>query len=314
VFPQWQDRPHRRVALHRLSVFLVVWLLEPSAPAVAQPTVAPAAFREQRDPTWTTASGTVFTLFPAGDIFPVYAADPHRPSNAIVSRFSIREGIPDARSPRWWLSAGGRFGMLRIETAGISGRSWQVGVEAGVDALFDTQRGNDGIGWDGNYGVTVTTASRSAWAFKAAVLHTSAHLADEHADRTGRTRLDYTREELAFGAARRIGPRGRLYGEVGRAHTLRNDGQRPWRLQSGIEYESAARLNGGRFGWYSAADLASWQERDWRVDRTVQGGIVTRVGSRTYRLFLELLDGRPQLGEFFETTELSLALGFRIDP
>jgi hypothetical protein len=297
-------------ALWRLVAALVVSVLQSSESLMAQPARATA----HKDPTWTTSGGVAFTLFPAGDVFPVYVADPHRPTNAIVSRFYFQEGIPDSRSPRWALSAGGRFGMLRIDTAGASRRSWQVGIEAGLDALFDTQRKNDGIGWDGNYGLTVTTASTGAWAFKAAILHTSAHLADEYSDRTGRTRSEYTREELAVGTAWASRRRWRLYGEFARAYTRRNDEQEPWRVQSGLEYESAPRLLGGRSAWYSAADIASWQERGWRVDTTVQAGVVTRTNGRTYRVFVEFLDGRPQLGEFFDTTERSMAVGFRIDP
>ncbi len=212
-----------------------------------------------------------------------------------------------------WLSAGGRFGILRIDAPRAGGRSWQVSIEAGLDGLFDTQHRADLIALDGNYGLTVTTASGSPWAFKIAILHTSAHLGDEYGDRTGRVRIDYTREEVALGVAWRFRPRWRLYGELAGAYVQRNDGQEPWRLQAGLEYESTPRLWNGRFAWYSAADLGSWEERGWRLDPTVQAGIVTRVNGRTYRVLLEYLDGRPQVGEFFKNTEASLALGFRID-
>lgn len=299
------------VTLVRVTALALVSILPAARSTLAQPPgVSPD------DPvglTWTTDSGVAFTLFPAGDPFPVYVADPHRATNAIVPRFYFREGIPDTRSPRWWLSAGGRFGVLRIDTGSPGGRSWQVGIEAGLDAVFDSQNGADGIGWDGNYGLTVTSGSSSPWAFKVAIQHISAHLGDEHADRTGLRRLNYTREELAAGTAWRFSPRWRLYGELAGAYIGRNDAQKPWRLQGGVEYESAPRVLGGRFAWYSAADFGSWEERGWRLDTTLQGGLVTRANGRTYRVLLELLDGRPQLGEFFRYTETSLALGLRID-
>jgi len=50
-----------------------------------------------------------------------------------------------------------------------------------------------------------------------------------------------------------------------------------------------------------------------RPDTALQGGLLTRANSRTYRILLELLDGRPPLDEFFRGTETSLAMGFRID-
>jgi len=51
----------------------------------------------------------------------------------------------------------------------------------------------------------------------------------------------------------------------------------------------------------------------WRIDRTVQGGIVTRSGGRTYRWVVEYSHGRPTVSEFFRTTETSLTTGLRID-
>jgi hypothetical protein len=295
--------------LDRVTVLAFVLALVAPVSLFAQQSAPPA----QRDPTWTTTSGAKVTLFPSGDVFPVYVADPHRPSNAIVSRFYTKEALADASSPRAWLSAGGRFGMLRIEIAGPSQRSWQVSIEAGLDAMFDIQHRSDGIGWDGNYGLTVTTASTSRWSFKIALVHLSAHLGDEYAERTGQTRINYTREELAVGTALHLSSRSRLYGEIAGAYILKNDDQEPWRAQAGLDHEFGSRVWGGRFAWFSAADFASWEERNWRLDATVQGGLVTRSNGRTYRILLEYNSGRPPLGEFFKVTEASLALAFRID-
>ena len=212
-----------------------------------------------------------------------------------------------------WLSAGGRFGIVRIDRKKPDARSWQVSIEAGLDALFDTQNKSDLIGLDGNYGLTMTAASGKPWTYKIAILHTSAHLGDEYAQRTGTARINYTREEVVFGSAWRFRPQWRVYGEIGTGYILRSDEQEPWRLQWGLEYTSEPRFWGGRFAWYSAVDVGSWEERSWRLDTTLQGGIVVHVNGRTYRLLLEYLDGRPPIAEFFKYSEASLALGFRID-
>src|SRR5262245_47836932 len=79
--------------------------------------------RPTREPSWTLDSGAQITLFPAGDPFPVYVADPHRPANAMLCRTQITKSIPDTSTRRTALSAGGRFGMLRFDTA--EKRSWQ---------------------------------------------------------------------------------------------------------------------------------------------------------------------------------------------
>jgi hypothetical protein len=271
----------------------------------------PGACDRAADPTW--GSQTVVSLFPSGDVFPVYVADPQRPTSALLVRFYPRKGIPATAARGTGLAAGGRFGFVRVETGGPSQRSWQFSMDAGLDALFDADYTDTAIGWDGNYGLTLTTASNGPWSLKIAVLHNSAHVGDEYEDRMHRQRINYTREEVAVGVGWRPAPRWRIYGETARSYQLLNTSQAPWRLQQGVEYEARPTLFGGRFAWYGALDLQSMQERKWRIDSTAQGGIVTRSGGHTYRLVIEYSHGRPTVSEFFKTTETSLTTGLRID-
>ena len=53
--------------------------------------------------------------------------------------------------------------------------------------------------------------------------------------RTGRERVNYTREELSVGAAWRWYPRWRAYGETGVAYYRGDAALEPWRMQSGVE-------------------------------------------------------------------------------
>ena len=199
--------------------FLFMFLIQ----AIGFSTTAGAQPQEdqQRPPAWTHSSGTTFRLFPAGDVYAVYVADPRRPTNAIIELFYARVRIEDTSTPRTGLSAGGRFGVLRIDSGKPGGRSWQVSIEAGLDAVFDSQNKLDAIGWDGNYGLTVTTASAHPLALKFAVLHQSSHLGDEYVIRTGRMRLNYTREEVALGATWRLARGWHAYGETGAAYIMR---------------------------------------------------------------------------------------------
>jgi hypothetical protein len=268
---------------------------------------------QQRPPTWTHSSGTTFRLFPSGDVYPVYVADPHRATNTITALVLPRVRIEQTSTPRIGLGAGGRFGMLRIDSGTPGGRSWQVSVEAGLDAVFDSDHKQDAIGWDGNYGLTVTTASAWPFAFKFAVLHQSSHLGDEYSVRTGRARLNYTREEFAVGVSWRMARHWRAYGETGVAYVGRSEGQEPWRAQGGLEYESRPIVFGGRFAWYGAAEFSGREERGWRLDSAVRGGIMTRTDGRTYRIGMGWTDGAPPLGEFFQTTEGWFTFGLWID-
>lgn len=269
---------------------------------------------QQKPVVWQPTSARIIELFPAGDIYPVHVADPHRPTNSISEGFYVRNRVPDTRSPRTLLAAGGRFGIVRVGSSAPRGRYWQLGIDAGLDAMFDSQFKNDAIGWDGNYGLTLTTAaSTSPLAFKVAVVHLSAHLGDEYEDRTGHARINYTREEVALGGAWRFAPRWRAYGEVGAAYIIRSDTQDRWRWQSGIEYEARPTLLGGRMAWYGASDFSSLEERGWRLDTAVQAGLVARSSGRAYRLFAQWYDGRPAIGQFTSYSEASVSLGLKVD-
>ena len=179
-----------------------------------------------------------------------------------------------------------------------------------ADALFDSQNRLDVVGWDGNYGLTVTSSSTGRVALKFALLHISGHLGDEYQDRTGRLRINYTREEFSVGAGWRWAPGWRVYAESGVGYRRGNSVLEPWRLQWGAEYESVA---GRRVGRYAAADFSSMQERGWRVDTSIEGGIVLRNSGRASRVLLQWHDGRPTASEFFQDSIGTLSLAFRID-
>lgn len=306
-------RPLRAQSI-RITAYVLFILVASFGQAWAQPPLPGQPVDEQRPTAWAAGSTRTIRLFPSGEIYPVYVADPHRTTNAVVSSFYTRTRIPDTSSPRTFLAGGGHFGILRIEPPASGGRFWQVSIDAGLDAIFDSQFKNDAVGWDGNYGLTVTTAtSTSPLAYRIAVLHVSAHLGDEYQDRTETSRINYTREELALGVSWRFRPRWRAYGEVGVAYIMRSGGQEPWRWQSGVEYEARPTVFGGRMAWYGAADFSALEERGWRLDTSLQGGLVTRSGGRAYRLFAQWYDGRVTLGQFTRYSEASLSLGFKID-
>jgi hypothetical protein len=276
-------------------------------------TVQAPAPVEGREPTWTFGSGRTLGLFPASDVYPVYIADPHKAENAALALVFTEPRIPDSSAQRFGLKAGGRFGVLRLDPGAAHGRSWQLSIDAGLDFQADSQRKQDVIGSDGSYGLTLTTASRGPWSFKLAHIHTSGHVGDEYARRTGRQRIDYTRAELGLGAAHRVGRGGRAYAEAGWGYGLLTEEQETWRLQAGLEYESRRTLGGGRFAWYAAVDFQAMEERDWRLDTAVQAGILTRAGGRRIRLGVQYEDGRATLTEFFETTEAWFSFGLWID-
>jgi hypothetical protein len=137
---------------------------------------------------------------------------------------------------------------------------------------------------------------------------------DEYAERTGRKRIGYTREEVAAGVSWQASARWRLYLEGGYSFGTKAFQER-LRAQAGVEYFGATRLWRGRARWYAAADLRTYQENHWRPRITGQVGLLIPTGRGTsrYRFALELGRGRSALGEFFDYEESYVGLGWYFD-
>lgn len=268
----------------------------------------PADASEEVSDHWET------TLFPASNLYPAYAADPQKMGFGVQWLNFTDTSIPDSGSRRVALRAGGSFGVASMHPAGEEDRGWQISLEGGFNAQFDAVHSLDNIGWDGRYGLVVSSAQSDQWAFKFGVLHDSAHVGDEYAERTGRKRLGYTRHELAAGASWFPKKLMRTYFEAGWGYELSNkELQEPGRIQFGLEYELPLWPGKNQIGWYGAADFSAMEERDWRLDRSLQAGLVTHRGGRTWRFGIEWYNGRPPLGEFFQYTEEYVSLGLWID-
>ena len=265
-------------------------------------------------PAIAPGSGFKLVIFPKGEVYPHYIADTHRVGFGFQRLQVMDASIADSGTSRYNLKAGGRFGLLKIHPYGRADSDWQLNSEAGLDAQFDTDRTYDCIGWDGNYGLLITRASNWGYFMKFGVLHLSSHVGDEYAERTGRRRIEYTRHEVVAGLSRAIDKYWLIYSEVGLGYELRNkDIQEPGRLQLGLQYEDAGSLWKGRMGWYSAVDISTMEELDWRIDTSVQLGLIFDLEDRTWRLGIEYYDGRPTIGEFFQYTESYISLALWLD-
>lgn len=253
-------------------------------------------------------------LFPIDDPYRESLAGPHRRGFAVTWISLAETDIADTGERLFGLLLGGRFGLLRVHPRGRPERGWQLGIEAGFYGQFDIERSYDSVGWDGFYGLALTTALSDRWALKLGVLHTSSHIGDEYAERTGRRRIGYTREELVVGLTRVVGDRWRATVEAGWGYDLRNEElQQAERLRLGVEHLAAETLWQGRLGWYAAADASATAERDWQLDWSLDLGLLLSPWPRRWRLGLAYYDGRTPLGEFFTSDQRSLTFGLWLD-
>jgi len=253
---------------------------------------------------------------PGTNLYPVYLADPRHPSTALTVVSYRDSQIPEAGDRRYMFRIGGRLGLLRIFPANHVSRGFQLNLHGTFLGVFDRAHSLDNIGWDGLYGFDLNWRHHSGLALKLGLHHDSSHVGDEFMERTGRQRIDYTRQEYVLGMSFPVLSRFRVYGEGGWAFDLRNKAiQDHWRFQAGLEYKDEDALWGGRMGYYAAADIGSFQEADWDPEITVQTGLMVPVAriSRSFRMGLEYRDGRSLIGEFSRHEETYWAWGIWID-
>jgi len=154
-------------------------------------------------------------IFPSGDLYPRYIADPRRPQNGVMIIGLDNSEIKDGGDWRWHLTLGGRFGLLKFFQPKAPDYGFEVSLEAGFLGQFNIPKSWDNNGWDGFYGLMVAYRPNINWAFKIASQHDSSHIGDEYIESTGAKLIHYSREELAVGISWRITPRLQIYTEFG---------------------------------------------------------------------------------------------------
>lgn len=252
---------------------------------------------------------------PKGFLYQPYTADLLSPSFTVMHLKINDSSIRQTGDARHAFVLGRRYGLLRFQS-NKSENALQLDIYGAFFGIFDPEYSTDNIGWDGLYGLILSMSTPSPFTFKLAMQHDSSHLGDEYIERTGRKRINYTREEIAGGVDCRLSEDIRIYFEAGYGHDLRNpDLQAPLRLKTGIEFEERHRFLHGKLGWYLAADADSYEENDWDRDISVHGGISLPVEKffRTIRIGLFYKKGRSMIGEFFQHRESFWGIGMRME-
>ncbi len=279
-----------------------------------------AAFsrRQEQDLPYTAAvtPGWRLRFGPPDRLYETYIASPTRPVFSFNSISVQDSDLPNAGEKRYLLKLGGRKGFLRLHRAGRPDSGFQFDLQATFLGMFDRENSLDNIGWSGLYGAQVSWANGRGLALKLAVEHDSSHVGDEYIERTGRKRINYTRQEYVFGASLHPFKFWRIYGEVGRAFDLRNQAiQEKWCAQGGLEFEADELFFNDSAGLYAAVDVNAYEESGWDADITAQAGFVLPIKSlnHTYRVGLNYRDGRSVIGEFSQFDETYYGIGFWLE-
>lgn len=259
----------------------------------------------------------IFSLAPVTHIYPPYLADQKRVTFAMQILSVSQTDIPDTGNKRFGLRLGGRPELFNYQWSAEPGgtvKRLQANLEVGFRGHFDITRSLDNIGWDGNYGLIFSYQGSDFAACRFGVYHTSAHVGDEFAERTGRQRIEYTREELLAGLMLNVAPRWQVYAEGGYAYNLKNKPlQQHKRVQTGIQYQQHGFTFSPRAGWFVGFDVAAYEERDWHTSRSYIIGYSWQAQPHVWRLALEYYDGETPLGEFFQHAEQYSGISLQLD-
>jgi len=297
-------RTRRRGSAGHLGLGLTSICLLASFSLAGEPAASP-------DPVPTAQ---VWEFLPEAGFYPLYIADPLRPQSALMLIWVPSSEIPETGHARFSLRLGGQFPIVAFHPDRDPDRGWQLDFEGGFLGHFDLGYSLDNIGWDGLYGLLLDYKPTPDLAFRFGTLHDSAHVGDEYAERTGRSRVDYTREEFVLGVSWQATQSWRTYFEVG-SQFGGEDFQERWRAQTGAEYLGRRLTSRVRASWYAALDLRAYQENDWHPRVTGQVGLMipTRRGRSRYRAAVEVASGRTVLGEFYRSSETYAGLGWYFD-
>jgi hypothetical protein len=285
--------------MRRLALILLSGLVIVAAPA--------------EDLAWPLGDGWRLTLESDGDdpVYPRYLADPRRPQVSVAMFHADGTGIPDSGGTRFALDLGVRVPVARIESTD-GRRRGQFYAEAGWFGQFDTANSLDEIGWDGWYALYGGLDIGGPWRFRLGTRHLSGHIGDELVLRSGRERINYTRDENMVGIAW-VREGVSAYVDYGRLFRTSFPGQGAGQLQAGVQVERPRRW--GPLGWYAGVDAKMFEEDDWEPGVAVEVGLTAPIddGDTVWRLAVTGYSGRAVLGEFSRHHENFVALTLGID-
>jgi hypothetical protein len=238
---------------------------------------------------------------PGDLLYPHPLADPRGPFTGSRVQIPLREHRN--------LKIENAFGTCQSLVRVVDGdEAFEIGGEGAAISRFDIRESLDMDGVDYRFGFPFVYR-RGDLAFKLHPWHITSHLGDEFAEREGRLRISYGRNELAFGAAWHPSPGWRLYAEGGWGFSI-DSANEPWRWMAGAERVDRL-LGADAPEVYLAVNATSWQEVDWSVQVNLQAGLWLRSKGTPegFRLGVEYFHGPTALTQFLPERDHYISVG-----
>jgi uncharacterized protein DUF1207 len=197
---------------------------------------------------------------------------------------------------------------------------WEVGIQAGVFALFDMDAVSKDLINADYFGAVFAAYRVDRFSTFARLFHQSSHLGDEFLLRNTVERINLSYEGVDVKLSYDLGPwlsgsseRGapvRLYGGAGYLIHREPGRIKPLSVQYGLELRSPWVLTEG-IRPILAADFQHREENDWSTDISIRAGVQFEglLRGRTLQLMLEWFQGHSPNGQFYKQRIDYLSLG-----
>jgi hypothetical protein len=236
-------------------------------------------------------------LLPGGQLFRPLIADPRWPHFAAAYQYYVNEGELTHVGA---VSFGETFTLYRER---LGGGWWELGVQAGVFAVFDLAAESRDLVNADYLAAAVLAYRHGDFSALGRLFHQSSHIGDEFLLRNrvrNRVNLSYESVDLRL-SYDLFADALRIYGGGGYLFSQEQASLDPWSAQWGIEFRSP--WPGPRAAWrpIAAVDMQARQENTWDVDLSVRTGIQveTVLAGRSLQLLLEYFRGHSPNGQFY---------------
>ena len=280
-----------------------------AGPGAAQtPGAAPAPARSTGQAIPPLEGTPTFEVLPAGLLFRPLIADPRWPAFGTT----VRHYFDDSK---WESIAAVELGDMMPLVRGRIGETlqWEVGVHAGLWALFDMDSESANL-TNLDYIVGGFASVRQGpWSGIARAFHRSTHLGDEEIIHHHTNRINFSYEGMDARISYEPWDWLRLYGGGGYILRVEPKNYAPWKVQTGLELRSGWTLP-GRLRPIFGADFQFLEEHDWQPQISLRGGLELEslaVLGRKVQLLIEYFNGNSVDGQFYTREVEYLGLGVR---
>jgi Protein of unknown function (DUF1207) len=302
------DRARIAAVLARVPGAVRIEFDDGAPPARPLAPAAPPAIPPPGSPPVVWAPETIETGFlPGGLIFDPLLADPRWPHfSASIQRYF---NDPDFRH----IGAVSFGETIPLYRQALSfGGHWEVGLQAGVFAIFDMDADSRDL-VNADYFAALTGAyAQGPFQVLARLYHQSSHLGDEFLLRTRTNRINLSYEAVDLKLSYHLFDRHvRLYAGGGYLFDQDPSSLKPWSAQAGIELKHRLAFL-PNVTPVIAMDVQMQEENGWTPNYSVRAGLQfdrARILGRRLLVMLEYFSGNSPNGQFYRSKIDYIGLG-----